>query len=36
MVDEPQTRNIYTVTELNAKTQAVFEAVISAMLWVRG
>lgn len=36
MVDAPQTRDIYTVTELNAKTQAVLEAGFPAMLWVRG
>lgn len=36
MVDEPQTRNIYTVTELNSRAQAVLETGFPAMLWVRG
>lgn len=36
MVDEPQTRDICTVTELNSRAQAVLEAGFPAQLWVRG
>lgn len=36
MVDELQTRDICTVTELNSRAQAVLEASFPTQLWVRG